>query len=352
MRPGKITQTIWRRSVLKQLQMEKETPLLKISEAEMCTALPAEDGNRVVLTADGMSFGNAPSTGYDAAVKAIQDLMTRGGEPSALQVRICLPSSAEERDVQALVREIKEVCEGQNISLPGIRIEVVPAVLQIMVQVTAEGLAEKQQILHLEHVAPGQDIILCGSLALEGMGRILDECGEELEERFVPSFIRQMKSLKKEMIQTEAIRAAHPYVSAMQQIGSGGILAALWEVAEASGTGLKADLSRMTVCQEAIEVCEFYRLNPYQMTSAGGILMYTDHGEALTGLLREHGARAAKIGVTTAEHARMITSGEEIRFLDRPSPDELAVWQEQRIRQAGKSVEFQEGEKVWGRSRN
>lgn len=336
MRPGKITQTVWRRSVLKQLQMENERPLLKISEAEVCTALPVKDGNQVVLTADGMAVGKTPSIGYDAAVKAINDLMTRGGEPSALQARVCLPSSAEEREVQALVKEIKGACKGQNVFLSGIRIEVVPAVLQMMVQVTAEGLAERQQILHLENVVPGQEIVLCGSLALEGMGRILDECEKELKERFVPSFIRQMRSLKKEMIQTEAIRAARVYASAMQQIGSGGILASLWEVAEAARTGLKADLSKMTVCQETIEVCEFYRLNPYQMTSAGGILMFTDQGEALVRLLRERGARAEKIGVITAENARMITSGEEVRFLDRPSPDELAVWQEQHIRQAVK----------------
>lgn len=336
MRPGNITQTVWRRSVLKQLQKESEASLLKISEAEMCTAFPIKDGTEAVLTADAAAYGNTPMTGYAAAVKAINDLETRGAKPASLQVRISLPTSAKEQDIQVLVEELKDVCETQSISLTGIRAEVIPGLFHTMVQVTVEGTVETTQLQHLENVAPGQDIILCGSLALEGMERILEECERELSERFVPVFIRQMKSLKKEMIQIEAIREARAHVRVMQQIGSGGILATLWEVAEAAKVGLKVDLSHITVCQETIEVCEFYRLNPYQMTSTGGILMFTDEGERVMEILRGCGARAARLGSTTAGNARVIISGEETRFLDRPGPDELAVWQEQRIKQAVK----------------
>ena len=35
------------------------------------------------------------------------------------------------------------------------------------------------------------------------------------------------------------------------------------------------------------------------------------------------GIRAAILGKTTTDAARVITNGEEERFLDRPSPDEL-----------------------------
>ena len=54
----------------------------------------------------------------------------------------------------------------------------------------------------------------------------------------------------------------------MQQIGSGGILAALWDLTEASGTGMKVDMAEFSIRQETVELCEFYRLNPYLLTSA------------------------------------------------------------------------------------
>ena len=44
-------------------------------------------------------------------------------------------------------------------------------------------------------------------------------------------------------------------------------------------------------------------------------------------VLEKAGARAVRLGVAKAQNARVITSKEEIRYLDRPAPDELARWQ-------------------------
>jgi len=87
----------------------------------------------------------------------------------------------------------------------------------------------------------------------------------------------------------------------------------------------------MSIRQETVELCEYYHLNPYQMTSAGSVLMITEHGERLARALSEGGARASVLGVTTAGNARVVTSGEESRFLDRPAPDELMRWWAERL---------------------
>ena len=39
------------------------------------------------------------------------------------------------------------------------------------------------------------------------------------------------------------------------------------------------------------------------------------------------GGASVRLGVAKAQNARVITSKEEIRYLDRPAPDELARWQ-------------------------
>lgn len=104
----------------------------------------------------------------------------------------------------------------------------------------------------------------------------------------------------------------------MQQIGSGGIFGTLWEVAEAAGIGVEVDLKKINIRQETVEVCEYFRLNPYQMTSTGAVLMIADHGERLVQTLRAGGARASMLGVTTAGSARVITSeGEKDFWTDR-----------------------------------
>lgn len=104
-------------------------------------------------------------------------------------------------------------------------------------------------------------------IGLEGMLRIVREKEEELSNRFVPVFIKQIKEQQKYLMAGKELALAKNYgVSAMHQITEGGILAALWNLTEASGTGLEADLKRIAVKQETIEVCEYFHLNPYQMT--------------------------------------------------------------------------------------
>lgn len=91
-------------------------------------------------------------------------------------------------------------------------------------------------------------------------------------------------------------------------------------------------MSQIAIRQETVEICEYYQLNPYQMTSTGGMLMVTKDGAGLIKVLEKAGARAVRLGVTTSENARVITSGDEKRYMDRPAPDEWMRWWEQEFR--------------------
>ena len=105
------------------------------------------------------------------------------------------------------------------------------------------------------------------------------------------------------------------------------LLAALWEMAEEEKIGFEIAMGSISLKQETVEICEYYRLNPYQLTSAGSYLILTDEADQVIEVLEKAGARAVRLGVAKAQNARVITSKEEIRYLDRPAPDELARWQ-------------------------
>ena len=170
----------------------------------------------------------------------------------------------------------------------------------------------------------GQDIVLLKWIGLEGTFRVMREKEEELSKRFVPTFLNQIRNLESEIFSEKEMEVAKEFgVSAMHQITSGGILAALWEMSEASGVGIEVDLKKMAIKQETVEVCEFCHLNPYQLTSAGSILVMTDRGEELVQKFEEMGVQASLLGKTTADGARVIIGGEEKRFLERPAVDEL-----------------------------
>ena len=101
------------------------------------------------------------------------------------------------------------------------------------------------------------------------------------------------------------------------------ILAALWNLALELNQGLDLDMKKISILQETIEVCEHFRLNPYQMISAGSFLAVTDNGEVLADALNNQGITAAVIGHTTDNNDKILRNGEEMRYIDRPAPDEI-----------------------------
>ena len=105
---------------------------------------------------------------------------------------------------------------------------------------------------------------------------------------------------------------------ALHDLSQGGVFGALWELAEGSGLGLTADLKKIPIRQETVEVCEVCGVNPYEMRSGGSLLMTAQDGMALVEALEKEGIPAAVIGKLTDSRDRMIVHGEEIRYLDRP----------------------------------
>ena len=170
----------------------------------------------------------------------------------------------------------------------------------------------------------GQDIVYAGWAGLEGMLRIIGEKEAELRERFTPAFIGQMKAYDSELcgLSKSAVADARG-VSVIRQVSRGGILASLWDLAKDTELGLNLDLKKIAVRQETIEVCEHFRLNPYQLASGGSFLMLTENGEALADALNQKGIQAAVIGQLTDSNDKIIHNGEDMRYIDRPAPDEL-----------------------------
>lgn len=339
MKAGKLSQTVWRRAVEKQLNKEIGGRLTIPAVTENCMAVQTGESDIELITSAAVS-GTTEKICVYALAKAVNDLAVRCGILQGISAQIWFPVSAEEEDVKKIVSSLQSICEQKGIQILGLQAEVNPVICQSMIQITAVGEAKAEETIGIKNIKPGEEIILCGTIGLEGILRILDEKEEELGRRFVPTFIRQIKALKQQLFLDRAALAAKDYsiknhtfdTFAMQQIGSGGIFASLWEIAEAAGVGLEIDMSQIAIRQEAVEICEYYQLNPYQMTSTGGMLMVTTDGAGLIKAMEKVGARAVRLGVTTADRARVITSGEEKRYMDRPAPDEWMRWWEQEFR--------------------
>ena len=331
MRMGKITQTMWKRSVKKQLHVDKSGKCSTPEWEENCSAMELDEEQKQQVVWRGAVVGDGTEkAGFYAAIKAAGDLAAKGIRPSALSVQILFRAEAEENDLKNLTMELKKTCEELHLEFAGFQAESVPFVKKTVVYVTVTGYGKEKTETDLQ---AGNEILLCGYAGLEGTLRILDEAENELSHRFISTFLEKTKKLKEKLTRPEQIlevAAEETPGLAVCQIGSGGILAALWELAEMEKIGFEVDFSKIALKQETVEICEFYQLNPYLMTSAGSFLIVTDRGEETIELLRRCGADVTRIGIVKDQNARELTGGEEVRYLDRPAPDELMKWWEKR----------------------
>ena len=135
-------------------------------------------------------------------------------------------------------------------------------------------------------VRAGQKIILTGWIGLDGMQVVMDKKERELRERFSRAFLAEIKE------QADRVPACP---------------------AE----------KKFPVRQETIEICELYRLNLYQLRSGGCFLIVTEDESRVVKELSARGIPAAVIGELTNNNDKIIQNGEDIRYIDRPAPDEL-----------------------------
>ena len=94
-------------------------------------------------------------------------------------------------------------------------------------------------------------------------------------------------------------------------------------MASAGGVGLEIDLRAIPIRQETVEICEFFGVNPYQIMSSGSMLIAAEDGQAVVRALKDAGIPGTVVWRTTASNARILRNKEEIRYLDKPQPDEL-----------------------------
>lgn len=286
---------------------------------------------KTFLTHTGVYYGGMRDGAAYGLLTEVNELAVQGVHAGSAEIRIEIPADMDKSRMHSIrnhIAKAMEKLETEDFQLEELHIagEKCAALRVPQIVITAAGeIDQKERIADaLLTARAGQDIVYAGWAGLEGMLRIIGEKEAELRERFTPAFIGQMKAYDSELCGLSKIAVADAMgVSVIRQVSRGGILASLWDLAKDTELGLNLDLKKIAVRQETIEVCEHFRLNPYQLASGGSFLMLTENGEALADALNQKGIQAAVIGQLTDSNDKIIHNGEDMRYIDRPAPDEL-----------------------------
>lgn len=323
MKIGKVSEAVLKRSVMKQIKISRPEVLIGAGIGEDCAALHLAPDEVFVVSTDPIT-GTAHEVGSLAIHITANDLASSGAEPVAVLLTILLPENTQESVLKQIMSEITQACETLKIQVAGGHTEVTAAVRQPLVSITGIGKIKKDRMITTGGGRPGQDIVITKWIGLEGTAILAREKEEQLLDKFPVHLVKTAKGLLKYLsVVPESKIAMECGVSAMHDVTEGGIFGALWELAEASGIGLEIDLRKIPIRQETVEICEFFRINPYGLISSGSMLMAADDGNQLVHNLNQAGIPAAVVGKATGGNDRILWNEDEKRYLEPPKTDEL-----------------------------
>ena len=330
MKTGRISESILKRSVLRQIKTHREEVLKGAGVGEDCAFFSWDQSVLAVSTETiALPVRMAPEL---AVLAAVNNLAAGGSKPFAVTVAITLPAECEEAGLKEIMSRLEKRCKELCVEISGGHTEVSPAVNTPIISVTAFGKKSVGMIQKPEEqkeYAPAEkkksfDIVMSKWIGLEGTVILAEEKKEDLLGRYPQNILLAAQNFKQYLsVLPEAALAEESDVYMMHDMRNGGIFGALWEISRRMGVGLTIDLKKIPIRQETIEICEFFELNPYELLSGGGLLMLTENGKALVKKLEEAGISAAVIGSTNNSNNKTVINEEETRYLEPPVPDEI-----------------------------
>ena len=269
--------------------------------------------------------GTPEQVGALAVPRGINSLMCSGAKPTGLLLSLTLPEAVDEPRFRAMMKAIDEDCKRADIEVLGGHTQVSSGVSRVVAGVTAlgalsdDGAWENGSALRAARPKAGQDIVMTKWAGMSGTWL--------LEQHVHDAFVKKYNHYMSDCIirlkdgfscQKEAQLARAMGITAMWDLSESGVFGGLWEAAAAGNTGFFAELKKIPIKQESVELCDFVDVNPYLIPSLGSMVMACDHGELLVSALEAEGIPAAVIGRFTDSNDRVILNDGEVRYVDPP----------------------------------
>ncbi|HQA47238.1 MAG TPA: AIR synthase family protein [Bacillota bacterium] len=321
MKSGKLPSDVLEKRILSSFRFKREEVLVRSKVGEDCSVL--DFGEYACVVSTDPITGASNEIGRLAVHISCNDVAANGVEPFGLLFTILAPEGTTLEVLQDIVRQAAEEAASLKVEIIGGHTEITPAVNRIVVSTTAIGRAAKDRVVTSSGAKPGDYIILTKWAGLEGTAIIAHDFEKRLRGRMDDALLESAQAMMGHIsVVKEGMIAGKMGATAMHDVTEGGVLGALWELAEASGVGLRIYEDKIPVRPETQAICEEFGLNPLKLISSGCMLITCRDGQGMLEALNREGIPASIIG-EVVEEGRTLVSGEREEPIDPPESDEL-----------------------------
>ena len=329
MKTGKVSESILKRSILKKCTFRHPQVICGAGTGNDSAVLDVKGKTVASASVHTAALHFLSDISYEVE-HAMNNLACSGCLSEAVLLSILLPKECAETELKQIMDRAAEACQRWKVQIAGGHTEVSAFVQHPVLTVTALGTAT-EEVVQIKNAGPGMDILITGTVGLEGTVLLAKAFEQELLEKFPLDLVEQSKNLAPTIcIAREAQAAKQAGAAALHDLSQGGVFGALWEFCDGASVGMEADLRKIPIRQETVELCELFGLNPYCMRSGGSLLIAAADGANMKARLQQQGIASEIIGRTTNSNDRIFRNGSETRFLDKPVQDELLAFMEKR----------------------
>ena len=277
-----------------------------------------------VLTSDPITTATV-GAGRLAVHVVCNDLAAMGAEPVGLLATLLFPAGVAAERIAELTAEIDVTARGLNVEVLGGHTEIAPGLSAPLVVMSGVGKARRDRLLTAAGARPGDALVLTKAAALEGTHVLANDLVSHLKQ-LPRSILEEAEHYGDELsVVPEARIAVELGATAMHDPTEGGVVGALWEIAEASGCGFRVSISAIPVRDATRAICSTLKVDPLRLIASGALLIACRDGGAMVSGLQIGGIEAKQIGAMTdsADGRRLIHNDGREEPVDRLERDEL-----------------------------
>jgi hydrogenase maturation factor len=295
-----------------------------------CAVVRTGDG-LLVCKSDPITFVTRDLGHYLVQVNA-NDLATTGATPRWLMVTLLLPQAAADREmVDDIMGQIALACEQMGVTLVGGHTEITHGLDRPIAVGCLLGEVADDALVTPQGARPGDRILLTKGVPIEGTAILAGEFAERLRDRLDAAELEAAKAYLWQpgisVLRDARVALGAGQVTAMHDPTEGGLLTALWELAQACGHTLRVDLAAVPVPALAARICRALEVDPLATIASGALLLTTParDSEAIRRALDAEGIPCAEIGEVGAGAACLVgLHGAGERTIRPPERDEVA----------------------------
>lgn len=291
-------------------------------------AIVRMQGKLLILTTDPIT-GAQENAGWLSVHVNANDIATRGAKPVWFLCCLLLPEHSGTSVLEQIMNQVDEAAREISVTVAGGHSEITPGLHRPIIVGSMIGEITSGKYVSTAGAKPGDKIILTKTIGLEGTAILAYDLQEKLTHSLGDDVIHRAKAFSRRIsvVRDAMIAVKTGGVHAMHDPTEGGVICGLWEIGEASRTGMVVEESRIAVAPETEFVCDALGLDPLRVLSSGSLLITAGPGKAdrITKTLQQSGIAASVIGeIANPEKGRVFVKRDGTRVkLEPPARDEL-----------------------------